>query len=58
MSDCVCLEIKVIYPKPFNLALFNEVNIALETPKRKNQKDYKPQFYQFRKYRKRIETLF
>jgi len=23
-----------------------------------NQKDYKPQFYLFRKFRKRIETLF
>jgi len=40
------------------LDLFNEVNILLETPKRVNQKDYKPQFYPFKKYRKRIETLF
>lgn len=38
--------------------LFNEVNIQLETPKRKNQKDYHPQFYPFKKHRKRIETLF
>ena len=30
----------------------------METPKRKNQKDYIPQFYQFKKYRKRKETLF
>lgn len=34
------------------------VNIKLETPKRKNQKDYKPQPYIFRKSRIRIETLF
>ena len=38
--------------------LFQTVNIKLETPKRKNQKDYKPQPYIFRKSRKRIETLF
>ena len=38
--------------------LFNQANIELETPKRKNQKDYQHQFYQFKKYRKRIETLF
>ena len=40
------------------LDLFQTVNIKLETPKRKNQKDYKPQPYIFRKSRKRIETLF
>jgi len=32
--------------------------ITLETPKRINQKDYKPQFCLFKKHRKRIETLF
>ena len=29
-----------------------------ETPKRINQKDYKPQFNQIKKQRKRIENLF
>lgn len=38
--------------------LFQSANIKLETPKRTHQKDYKPQFYLFKKYRKRIETLF
>ena len=38
--------------------LFSEVHIRLESPKRSNQKDYKPQFYSFKKYRKRIETFF
>ncbi|MCT4073758.1 hypothetical protein HZP85_13935 [Elizabethkingia anophelis] len=33
-------------------------HIELETPKRVNQKDYKPQFYLFKKKRKKIETLF
>ena len=40
------------------LDLFNDVYIKLETPKRINQKDYKPRFYPYKKYRKRIETLF
>ena len=40
------------------LDLFQTVNVKLETPKRMNQKDYKPQTYIFRKSRKRIETLF
>ena len=58
MSDCVILGDKGYLSQTIQLDLFNEVNIALETPKRKNQKNYKPQFYQFKKYRKRIETLF
>ena len=58
MSDCVLLGDKGYLSQTIQLDLFNEVNIKLETPKRKNQKDYKPQFYQFKKYRKRIETLF
>lgn len=58
MSDCVLLGDKGYLSQSVQLDLFNEVSIQLETPKRKNQKDYKPQFYQFKKYRKRIETLF
>ena len=58
LSDCVLLGDKGCLSQTIQLALFNEVNIQLETPKRKNQKDYKPQFYPFKKYRKRIETLF
>ncbi len=58
MSDCVLLGDKGYLSQTIQLDLFNQVNIQLETPKRKNQKDYKPQFYQFKKYRKRIETLF
>ena len=33
-------------------------NIKLETPKRMNQVNYRPQPYVLRKSRKRIETLF
>lgn len=58
LSDCVLLGDKGYLSQTIQLDMFNEVNIQLETPKRKNQKDYKPQFYPFKKYRKRIETLF
>ena len=58
LSDCVLLGYKGYLSQSVQLDLFNEVNIQLETPKRVNQKDYKPQFYPFKKHRKRIETLF
>ena len=58
LSHCVILADKGYLSITIQLDLFKEVNIQLETPKRKNQKDYKPQFYPFKKYRKRIETLF
>jgi hypothetical protein len=40
------------------LDLFQTANIRLEFPMRKNQKNYKPQFPLFRRFRKRAETLF
>lgn len=58
LSDCELIDDKGYLSQTIQLDLFNEVNIQLETPKRKNQKDYKPQFYPLKKYRKRIETLF
>ncbi|WP_278036491.1 IS982 family transposase [Flavobacterium nitratireducens] len=58
LSDCVLLGDRGYLSQTIQLDLFNEVNIELETPKRVNQKDYKTQFYQFKKFRKRIETLF
>jgi ribosomal protein S30 len=58
MSDCVLLGGKGYLSSEIQLDLFESVNVRLETPKRKNQKDYRPQFYPFKKYRKRIETLF
>ncbi len=58
LSDDKLLADKGYLSQSVQLDLFNQVNIKLETPKRANQKDYKPQFYLFRKYRKRIETLF
>ncbi|MBS3739710.1 MAG: transposase, partial [Psychroflexus sp.] len=56
--DCVILGDKGYLSQNVQIDLFDQANIELETPKRKNQKDYQPQFYQFKKYRKRIETLF
>lgn len=58
LSDCVLLGDKGYISSKIQLDLFNSVNIKLETPKRANQKDYSPQYYLFKKYRKRIETLF
>ena len=58
ISDCVLLGDKGYLSQNIQIDLFNYANIELETPKKINQKDYKPQFYQFKKYRKRIETLF
>src|SRR5699024_11891863 len=56
--DCVLLGDKGYLSSSVQLDLFGSANIQLETPKRKNQKGCKPQFYPFKKYRKRIETLF
>ena len=58
MSDCVLLGDKGYLSETIQLDLFQTVNIKLETPKRANQNNYKPQAYVFRKSRKRIETLF
>lgn len=58
MTDCTILGDKGYLSAEYQLNLFEKVNIKLETPMRKNQKDYKDQPYIFRKSRKRIETLF
>ncbi|MVX35693.1 IS982 family transposase [Myroides sp. LoEW2-1] len=58
LSDCVLLGDRGYLSQNVQLDLFQTANIKLETPKRINQKDYKPQPYIFRKSRKRIETLF
>lgn len=58
LSDCILLGDKGYLSSQVQVDLFNYANITLETPKRVNQKDYKPQFHLFKKHRKRIETLF
>ena len=52
MSDCVLLGDRGYLSESIQLDLFQTVNVKLETPKRLNQKDYKPQPYIFRKSRK------
>ena len=58
LSDCVLLGDMGYLSAQYQLNLFETANINLQTPKRKNQKDYQLQPYIFRKSRKRIETLF
>ena len=58
MSNCVLLGYRGYLFQSIQLDIFQTVYIKLETPLRKNQKDYKPQPYIFRKSRKKIETLF
>ena len=57
-SDCVILGDKGYLSADYQLDLFESKQIKLEVPMRKNQHNYKKQAYVFRKYRKRIETLF
>ena len=49
LSDCVLLGDRDYLSQTIHFNLFNEVNIQLKIPKRINQKDYKPQFYPFKK---------
>ncbi len=58
VADCVVLGDRGYVSETIQLDLFQSANIKLETPKRRNQKNFKPQPYIFRKSRKRIETLF
>jgi len=58
ISDCNIIGDKGYLNSELQLDLFETANIRLEVPMRKNQKDYKPQFYLFKKFRKRVETLF
>jgi hypothetical protein len=58
VSYCVLLGDRGYLSESIQLDLLQTVTIKLETPKRTNQKDCKPQVYIFRKSRKRIETLF
>lgn len=49
LSDCTLLGDKGYLSSEIQIDLFNYAHIELETPKRVNQKDYKPQFYLFKK---------
>lgn len=58
IKDCTLIADKGYLSSEFQLNLFETYNIKLNTPMRRNQKNYKEQPYIFRKSRKRIETLF
>jgi hypothetical protein len=58
MSDFVLLVDRGYLSQSIQLDLFQTVNIKLETPKRANQNDYKPQPYIFRKSRKKMKHYF
>jgi len=57
-SNCVILGDKGYLSIDYQRDLFSSNQIRLEVPMRRNQHNYKPQTYIFRKSRKRIETLF
>ncbi|AJW63073.1 Transposase DDE domain protein [Elizabethkingia miricola] len=56
--NCTILGDKGYLSIDYQKDLFTYNRINLEVPMRKNQHEYKPQAYIFRKSRKRIETLF
>jgi len=58
IKDCTLLGDRGYLSANIQLNLFESCNIKLNTPMRKNQKNYKNQPYLFKKSRKRIETLF
>lgn len=58
MGDCTLIGDRGYLSAKIQLNLFETCNITLNTPMRRNQKEYKRQPYIFRKKRKRIETLF
>lgn len=57
-NNCVILGDKGYLSTEYQLDLFENKQIKLEIPMRKNQHNYNKQAYVFRKKRKRIETLF
>ena len=57
-SHCILLGDKAYLSTPLQLNLFEQHNLQLFTPKRRNQADFEKYPGIFRKYRKRIETLF
>ena len=58
IKDCTLIGDRGYLSADIQLNLFESCNIKLNTPMRKNQKNYRNQPYVFKKSRKRIETLF
>lgn len=58
INDCTLIGDKGYLSAEVQLNLFESCNIKLSTPMRKNQYNHVKQPFVFRKFRKRIETLF
>jgi len=58
LKDCALIGDRGYLSAEHQLNLFESCRIKLDTPMRKNQKNYREQPYIYRKSRKRIETLF
>ena len=56
--DCMILGDKGYLNAKVQQNLFDVANITLEVPYRLNQKDWRPPGWAYKKFRKRIETLF
>lgn len=57
-SDCLIFGDKGYLNKEIQVNLFETANISLEVPYRLNQKNYKKPSWAYKKFRKRIETVF
>ncbi len=57
-KSCTILADRGYLSVDYQRDLFSSNQIRFEVPMHRNQKDYKPQAYSFRRSRKRIETLF
>lgn len=58
LNNCTLIADKGYLSATHQLDLFTTCNVELQTPKRFNQKDYRPFMPIFKRTRKRIETLF
>ena len=57
-SNCLMLGDKGYLSAEIQQNLFDVANISLEVPYRLNQKNWRPPSWTYKKFRKRIETLF
>ncbi len=56
--DCMILGDKGYLSVPIQQDLFTSANITLEVPYRLNQKNWRPPLWAYKRYRRRIETVF
>ena len=56
--DCMMLGEKGYFSAEVQKNLFEVANITLEVPYRLNQKNWRPPTWAYKKFRKRIETIF